>query len=849
MTDQRANGKTNQKNRYFRTNAVLFFCILLLFVFFLIYVYRTDRKEAANLADETIAFLETVCQRYDRYAQGESAAALETILNKAQALREFMEDDQPEKTFLEQFVKTQELTGVLVTDEKLNVAGQTDAAGGDAYTLWQEYLKNENRNNILRYEKKSFCGTVTVGGQEYDLAIVARKNGAGLILCYKATKNPVTDLYEVSLEQTLTNNNFHKNPKIVITDGVRVLASNTLTLSVGMSTDQGVIADIGMSAWKNGNMIRLQWGKRFWYGKRQAYGRYYIYLFYPSEEVFTNMISLVAAAIAVYAVLCMVLMVIRRRSEKKHLEEERRQWNTIRAIGTLYSAISILHIKEKRFEGVLLTERAQRVLDEDTGAERVARGLAEAIIAPEYRKGYISYLDFDTIEERLRGRKSISGVFQDVNGVWYATHLIPMEYAEDGTLAKVLFASRDINDYKQREETYKEQLRETARDAEIANAAKTSFLRRMSHDMRTPVNGIRGMAVLAGRSADRPEEVEVCMEKIITSADQLLELLNDALQMGKLESGRIVFEEKPYDLSQVLSEVTSFIGERAREKEIHFSYDFSSLVHTQLLGSPRHLRQVLQNVLANAVKFNRPHGDVRFTAEEVSFDQETVQYEFVCSDTGIGIDEAFQKHIFEPFSQEENTARTTYSGNGLGLPIAKEILDQRGGSICFRSEKGKGSTFTVRLSAKRNETAVQESRRQEGSGALPSIAGIRVLLAEDNELNMEIARSLLEEEGAAVTGARNGQEALRIFSGAKPGTFDVILMDIMMPKMNGLEAARAIRRLERSDAERIPIFAMTANSFVEDVQKSMAAGMNEHLAKPINIEELVRMIGRYCGKQ
>lgn len=843
--------ETGQKKyQYLRANAALLLCMVLLAGFFLLSVYDADKKEAAELANETIAFMESVCRRYDRYAEGEVATALQSVLDKAKMLQNFTEGGRLEEpSFLLRFAEAQGLSGILVTDENLNASAQADTDGRDASALWQGYLMRENKSNILRYGKKTFCGTVTAGGAEYYVAIVSKQEKKGLILCYASAKRPATDLYEVSVEQTLTNNTFHKNPRIVITDDVRVLASNAPALAVGTSAELGLDTDVQSPGWENGDMVRVQWGSRYWYGKRQVYGRYHIYLFYPAEEVFTNMISLVAAAVAVYALLCMGMMMLRRSSEKKHLAAERRQWNTIRALGSLYAAISVLYLKERRFEGVLQTARAQRVLENGTEASAVAKHLAETIIAPEYRKDYVDFLNFDTMEARLKGRKSVGGVFQDVHGIWYSTYLIPLEYADDGTLTKVLFASRDINDYKQREETYKEQLQDTARDAEIANAAKTSFLRRMSHDMRTPVNGIRGMAVLAGKSADHPDEVKNCMEKIIASSDQLLELLNDVLQMGKLESGRIVFEEKPYDLSQVLSEVTSFIGERAREKELHFSYDFSALVHTQLVGSPRHLRQVLQNVLSNAVKFNRPQGRIHFTAEELSFDDQRVQYEFVCSDTGIGIDRSFQKHVFEPFSQEENTARTTYSGNGLGLSIAKEILDQRGGSICFSSEKGKGTTFTVRLEAKRNENAVQESKMQEEGGSLPSITGIRVLLVEDNELNMEIARSLLEEEGAIVTEAHNGQEALNLFSGAGPEAFDVILMDIMMPKMNGLEAAHAIRHLERVDARTIPIFAMTANSFVEDVQKSMEAGMNEHLSKPINMEELVRMIGRYCGKR
>lgn len=269
--------------------------------------------------------------------------------------------------------------------------------------------------------------------------------------------------------------------------------------------------------------------------------------------------------------------------------------------------------------------------------------------------------------------------------------------------------------------------------------------------------------------------------------------------------------------------------------------ELQELVHTQVIGSPLHLRQVLQNILSNAVKFTMSGGHVHATCREREAQQGTMQLEFICSDDGIGMDPEFQTHVFEPFTQEDQSARSNYIGTGLGLSIVREILEQCGGSIRFTSKKNRGTTFLVQVPLKLDPSRLELIPEKE-----ISIEGIRILVVEDNEINMEIAHCVLEEKGAQITEACNGEEAVAIFSEAPEGSFDIILMDIMMPKMDGLEATRAIRALPRADAASIPIFAMTANGFVEDIRKSRKAGMNEHLTKPLDMEQMAALIYQYC---
>lgn len=856
------NKKENAGGRLLlRPNILLLLCMAVLLLFFLIFMYETDRRDIASLADETLEFMASVCQRYDGYAKGHYAAELKDIFDKAEGLREFTITERLESdNFLLKFAKGQGLTGILVTDGNLKAVGKADINGRDAYYLWKDFLSENNKKDILTNKKKTFSGTTVVRRNSYDVVIVSRQDKDGVILCYADDKIAYTDIYEASMEKTLTNNTFHKNPKIVVTDGTNIIATNTEDLNGKSLVLEAPITDTGESRWKDGSLLHLHWKGINWYGKKRAYGKYIIYVFYPGSEVFTNMLSVVTTVIAVYALFCLLVWVFRYNSDKKHLEEKQKQINTIEAMSTLYIATSVMHLKKRTFEGISMPERSQRILDETVDGGKVPQLLAQRIIAPEDRERYREFLNFDTIQERMKGKENLTDIFKDVDGVWFSTYLVPIEYDTNGNPIDVLFLSRNINEYKQKEEQYKEELRRTVREAEKASAAKSSFLQRMSHDIRTPINGIKGMAMVAGGSLNEPERLKECIDKIIVSADYLYALLDDILRMSKLESGEIYLEEKAFDMKKVLEETFAFIIERSREKQIHFSYDMSELIHTHVIGSPLHFRQVLQNVMSNAVKFNQKDGRVDVRCREVSATEDTAFFEFICADTGIGISKEFQERIFDLFAQEEDSARTNYQGSGLGLPIAKDLLDKRGGTITFSSEKGIGSTFTIHMplsidpafreeDEKRSFTQEKENIEKDSQSSA-SIEQMHILLVEDNEINMEIARCLLEEEGAVITEAHNGKEAVQIFAGAKEKEFDVILMDIMMPEMNGLEATRTIRNLEREDAKSIPIFAMTANAFAEDIKKCREAGMNEHFAKPLNMKEMIETIYKYCrGKK
>ena len=393
----------------------------------------------------------------------------------------------------------------------------------------------------------------------------------------------------------------------------------------------------------------------------------------------------------------------------------------------------------------------------------------------------------------------------------------------------------------EKDEKYKAELLRTAKKAEAANEAKTEFLQRMSHDIRTPINGICGMINVADHYADNMEKQTECRAKIKEASHLLLELINEVLDMSKLESDEVVLEEIPFNLNSISEEILGVIEHMAAEQNIRILWEKKEVTHWNLIGSPVHVKRILMNILSNAVKYNKENGYVYISCREIPSKQTAMTtLEFVCRDTGIGMAEAFQKRIFEPFAQEHAGSRTKFAGTGLGMPITKKLVVKMGGTISFESKEGTGTTFVIRIPFQIDADMKDRTETEEKTET--SIQGLHVLLTEDNELNMEIAEFVLQNEGAVVTKAWNGQKAVDIFRKSRPGEFDAILMDIMMPVMNGYEAAKMIRSLDREDAKVIPIIAMTANAFTEDKMRAKEAGMDEHIAKPVDGKLLVKVI-------
>lgn len=393
----------------------------------------------------------------------------------------------------------------------------------------------------------------------------------------------------------------------------------------------------------------------------------------------------------------------------------------------------------------------------------------------------------------------------------------------------------------EKEKAHQEELLKAAKKAEAANIAKTEFLQRMSHDIRTPINGIIGMVEVGDHYSDDIEKQADCREKIKYASKTLLELVNEVLDMSKLESGEVVLEEVGFNIDQLSDETVVILEEVAKERNIQIIKEGRSIAQPYLIGSPTHVNRVLMNVLSNAIKYNRDNGFIYISYKELESNQPGYSiFEFSCRDTGIGMSKEFQERIFEPFAQEHIGSRSKYVGTGLGMPIAKSLVEKMGGTIEFTSQEGVGTQFVIRIPFKIDEEHKTEAVKEAPSA---SIEGLSVLLVEDNELNMEIAKFIIENEGANVTCATNGKEAVDIYK-KSPEFFDIILMDIMMPEMDGYEATKVIRSFD----QQIPIVAMTANAFTEDKIKAKKAGMNAHLSKPLDKDRLIQVVAKLCKK-
>ena len=387
---------------------------------------------------------------------------------------------------------------------------------------------------------------------------------------------------------------------------------------------------------------------------------------------------------------------------------------------------------------------------------------------------------------------------------------------------------------------------EARQAAEQASRSKTQFLANMSHDIRTPMNGIIGMLNIADRYVDNPDEVKKYHQKIRMASEYLLSLINDVLDMRKIDQKDIMLLEESVNLRDVIENCRDILEAKAGEQEI--TLDTTGMAEfnpPQLMASEVHLRQIFMNIISNAIKYNKYGGKIFIQAIVLEQTEDKVTCRFSVTDTGIGMSEDFQKQMFEPFTQEHAENRSSYQGTGLGMSIVKNLINKMKGTITLETKQGEGSTFTITLPVKLDTVCFEETETEEEE---TSIEGMKILLVEDNDLNLEVAQYILEDAGAEIIVARNGLESVELFEQSESDSFDVILMDVMMPVMDGLTATKRIRKLKRKDARTVPVIAMTANVFNEDIIAAKEAGKNEHIAKPLDFDKLIHTLAKYFLK-
>ena len=517
----------------------------------------------------------------------------------------------------------------------------------------------------------------------------------------------------------------------------------------------------------------------------------------------------------------------------------------VHALGTAYYHISRLNLKTRKIELVKRSRKMDQGIKDDTADWDPQFKVIEGIIAEPFVQKYIDFFDIQTMAERLQNKESMSSEFKKRDGSWFLSMIVPQSHDKNGNITSVLIANRDVTDEKMRELKQEEELREAKLKAESANKAKSTFLFNMSHDIRTPMNAIIGYAELASRHLIETEKLSRYLEKIQICGKELLSLLGNVLDLARIENNKVEMEYTVSNVHENFENCVTMFQQQAESKNQTLSLTEQIMYPYVYMDAP-HLSEVCFNIISNAIKYTNTGGTISCRVVQKACEKEDwCNMIITITDNGIGMSEEFQKHIFEDFERERNSTDSHIEGSGIGMGITKKLVELMDGTIEVKSKQGEGSSFTVTVPCRKALKEDTLAKRNSNLNNKNCLNGVRVLLVEDNEINTEIARELLEEEGCIVETADDGVACIDMMEKADADYYKLILMDIQMPVMNGYDAALAIRKMKDTKKSRIPIIAMTANAFAEDAQKVLSVGMNAHVAKPVDMNILVPTMMRY----
>ena len=530
---------------------------------------------------------------------------------------------------------------------------------------------------------------------------------------------------------------------------------------------------------------------------------------------------------------------------QKALTEATQSNEIISALGKIYFVIYCIDLEKDIYEEVSGDTEVHRLTGRSGKASARMTEMCDTFVAKEYREKVRSFFDLSTLKERLKTEETVAVEYLAEDGNWHLARFIVRKRAQDGSVTNVLYATRLISDEKRREQYWIV----AAEEANRANAAKSEFLSRMSHDIRTPMNAIMGLTDIARQSGGNVQKIQDCLKKIDMAGKNLQQLVNDVLDLTQIESGELKIYPQKTDIKEMVNTMELTLQSMAAEKEITLQCRLHDVEHPYVLADIMRMEQIYMNLLSNAIKYTPAGGSVWFDmSEKKAPDDGKVLLTAEVRDNGIGMDAEFMKVMYSEFARAVDTRVNKVRGSGLGLAIVKQIVDLMGGTIEAESEPGKGTTFLVTLElpyCEEHGGDGQKAGKQETDGKEEHVKDLHLLLAEDNDLNYEIEAELLHMHGITCDRAENGQICVEKFNRAPAGTYQAILMDMQMPVMNGIEATEKIRALTHPDAKTVPIIATTANAFKEDMERCFAAGMNDHMSKPLDIRKLIEMIEKY----
>lgn len=795
------------------------FVICLLTFFISNAVTMSNILETAN---QTIDYAKKQVTSYEEYLSVNKTKSETRLIGKS---IEFVDryHSSSDLSWIDDYLSVQHITGISIVDREYNVLVQYGKELPDGILSL-----NSNIDVIFDYPVKVFASNYEKDGLAYDVVVLSFEEDKVAIVNYCKDV-----LYtDENLSYLFNDFNFNYDGIVTIAEGDRIVATSGDGDYSPLVHKFNSFENLNLIANDHG-FIYLRMDSNSWFGICNRTNLYDFYVFYPSKTV--NISRFTAPFI-----ICLLLFVayslirfLKHKDELLTLEKDRKQMSIIESISSMYYCAIFIDVNKNTYEFVNDKGNIASFYKGVKNADEMLNRMLDSFYVGKRIEEYHEFLDFRHCEKFLRNQPYMTKTFKhEVH--WFDVTCFPFRN-EHGVIDKVIYLWLDKTSEKEKEIEYNKRLVNALNQEKRANATKTSFLRRMSHDVRTPINGIRGLVKIAQDNEGNKEKLDECLNKIMESSGFLLSLVNDVLDMNKLESGEITLEHNPFKLDKVINNAIDITRVRANERDITITSDIK-IEYNDLIGSPLHLAQIFQNIINNAVKYNHENGSINIALSEELCPGNKVLVKLICADTGIGMSEDFQEDVFKPFAQEGNTARGTYEGTGLGMAITKELVDKMGGSIGFSSVLNKGTTFVVELPFDLGEKALEETEEENYD-----VGGLKVLVVEDNEINREIATFMLENVGIVPTCAINGKEAL---DKVKEGTYDCILMDVMMPVMGGLEATRQLRAMGVD----IPIIAMSANAFKDDVERSLNAGMNAHLSKPIDEKLLVKTIYKFCKK-
>ena len=776
----------------------------------------------SKTANDTIDYAKKQVTSYDEYLDVNKTKSETRLMGKS---IEFVDryHSSSDLSWIEDYLKVQHITGISIVDRDYNVLVQYGKELPEG-----TFSLNDNIDVIFDYPAKIFASSCEKDGMAYDVvALFFEEDKLAIVNYCKDILNS-----DDTLSYLFDGFNFNY-------DGILAIAKDSTVIATSGEDDYSPLV-FKFNSYENLDLIvndhdfiYLRMDGNSWYGICNRTSIYDYYVFYPSKTVNLARFSAPFVTGLLLLVVYYLVTLSKHKKEVLNLEKERKQMSIIESISSIYYCAIFIDVNKNTYEFVNDKGNIAGFYNGISDADKMLCKMLDSFYAGKRNDEYHEFLDFRHCEKVLKNQPYVTKTFKHVSH-WFDVTCFPLRN-DNGVIDKVIYLWLDKTSEKEKEMDYNKRLVNALDQEKRANATKTSFLRRMSHDIRTPINGIRGLVKIAQDNEDNKEKIDDCLNKIYESSGFLLSLVNDVLDMNKLESGEITLDHNPFKLDKIINNAIDITKVRANERNIAITSDIR-IEYNDLIGSPLHLAQIFQNIINNAVKYNRKEGSINITLSEELCPENKVLLKFECADTGIGMSNEFQENVFKPFAQEGNTARGTYEGTGLGMAITKELVDKMGGSIGFSSVADKGTTFVVELPFDLGES-VEEEAEEENYG----VGGLHVLVVEDNEINREIATFMLESVGIVPTCVTNGKEAL---DKVKEEIYDCILMDVMMPVMGGLEATRQLRAMGVDT----PIIAMSANAFKDDVERSLKAGMNAHLSKPIDEKLLVKTIYKFCKK-